>query len=105
MRASAQKCIVLITEPGRGTPLIEKLFAHGLTMLDLHHARGSAIGGPIDRKGVPVVLEQEIVTCVVAEQKADEVFALIHELGKVDQPGGGFMYMQDLARGTQMSIG
>ncbi len=85
--------------------MVEKLFTHGLTMVDLHHARGSAIGGPTDRKGVPVVLEQEIVTCVVPSQKANEVFALIHELGEVNHPGGGFMYMQDISRGTHMAVG
>lgn len=83
---------------------MEKLFARGLTMIDMHHARGSVVGGPTNRKGVPVESEQELITCVVEKSKADEIFALVHELGEVDKPGGGFMYMQDLGRGTHMSI-
>jgi len=98
------KSITLITAPGKGLPLVEELYKRNLPMVDLHHARGSHIGAPVRRNGMPVETEQEIVTCVVDAGQADEVFAQIFELGGVDQPDGGFMYMQSLTRSTQLKL-
>ncbi|MCB0351456.1 MAG: hypothetical protein KDD38_09750 [Bdellovibrionales bacterium] len=98
------KSITLITSPGKGLPLIEELHKRKHQMLDLNHARGSYIGAPIKKNGLPVETEQEIITCIISADKADDVFADIFELAEVNKPGGGFMYMQDLKRSTQMVL-
>jgi len=104
MKKTGYKSITLITTPGKGMPLVEQLFKNGLYMVDLNHARGSFIGGPTKKNGVPTESEQEILTCVVSSKDANEVFGLIFDLGGVSQPNGGFMYMQDLVTSTQVTL-
>lgn len=98
------KSITLITSPGKGRPLVEALYKQNLPMVDLHHARGSCIGALTKRNGAPIETEQEIVSCVVDSIQADAVFAQIYELAGVNQPDGGFMYMQNLIRSTKLVL-
>ncbi len=104
MKSTYFKSITLITAPGKGLPLVEELYKKNLPMVDLNHARGSYIGAPIKSNGMAVESEQEIVTCVVDAEQADAVFAQIYELAGVDQPKGGFMYMQELKKSTKLVL-
>ncbi|OFZ12408.1 MAG: hypothetical protein A2Z20_06560 [Bdellovibrionales bacterium RBG_16_40_8] len=104
VRTSEFKSITLITSPGKGLSLISELHKRNLSMINLHHARGSYIGAPIKKSGMPIETEQEIVTCVVDAIQADTIFAEIHELAEVNKPNGGFMYMQDLTKSTQYNL-
>lgn len=104
MRHAHFKSITLITSKGNGLSIIEELFKHGVQMVDLHHARGSQIGAPTNRKGVPIETEQEVVTCIVPAASAQKVFAEVYDLAGLDRPDSGFMYMQDLARATENKL-
>lgn len=98
------KAITLITSPGKGMPLVEALYKQNYSMVDLHHARGNVVGAPTDKKGRAVEAEQEIVTCVVDAKIANEAFAHIYEIAGVNKPNGGFLYMQDLRRSSQLKL-
>lgn len=100
MSHSGFKSITLLTTTGRGLPIVNKLYERGYRMVDLHHARGSFVGGPSKKNGEPVEGEQEIVTCVVESHDAENLFALMYEFGEVNRPDGGFMYMQNLVNST-----
>lgn len=103
MKTTSHKSITLITTPGKSLPVAEQLFQKGLKMVDVHNARGSFVGGPTHRDGSPVEVEQEMLTCIAPASEAENVFALIRELGQVDEPNGGFMFMQDLNSSTETS--
>lgn len=88
--------IVLINKKGEGLKLVENLFNKGLTMVDLYHARGSAIGGPIDKKGNPIIVEQEILTVIIPNNQAEEIFEFIYSEAKIESETGAFLYAQPL---------
>ncbi len=96
MKKPEFKLITLITSAGKGLSLLEQLYSNNLPMVDLHHARGSHIGAPVKRNGLPVEVGQDIVTCVVPADQADSIFAKIYDLAEIAQPNGGFMYMRSL---------
>lgn len=104
MKKSSFKSITLITRPGKGVPLVERLFKQGLSMVDLQHARGSVVGGPQNKKGQPIESEHEILTCIVPADQANDYFSLLYEWGEVDQPQNGFLYLQDLLHSTQVEL-
>lgn len=104
VNAHTYKSITLITTPGKGMPVVEALYALNIPMVDLYHARGSHIGAPLKKNGMPVEAEQEIVTCVVEGEIANEIFANIYEIAGVDQPGGGFMYMRTLSKCSGLTL-
>ncbi len=81
--------------------IAEQLFKKGLSMVDLHHARGCFAGGPTRKNGAPIESEQEIITCVVSAEDSNDIFGLVFDLGGLNQPNGGFMYMQSLMTSTQ----
>jgi hypothetical protein len=98
------KSITLLTQTGVGGEIVHKLFEAGHRMVDLHHARGSIVGGPLNKKGEPIEGEQEIITCLVESDRANDVFAMIYDWAGLDKPHGGFMYMQDLSGTTVQAL-
>lgn len=98
------RLITCILYQGGGTEILKALRARGLTTANVHHARGSAIGDPPGKKGLPSTFAQEIVTVVVPAEQADEIFDLLHEKGEIDQPRGGFLYMERLRRAVPFKL-
>lgn len=92
------KTITLILNKGEGSKVITKLYEQGHTMVDLHMARGSQIDAPTDRKGRPLVTEQEVVTCVVDEAQAQQLFEDLYLFAKLNHPNQGLMYMESLTQ-------
>ena len=88
----------------KGLPIVEALFAAGYTMIDLHHARGSFVNSKVDKKGHIVEEEQEILTFLVEEAKADEAFAMAYELAGFKDGNQGLMYMQNCGKSTLLSL-
>ena len=61
----------------------------------LKGARGTGTATPT-KKGVGQQMEKDVVTIVVPEERADEVFEAIYfEMG-IDHPHGGFLFMGPL---------
>lgn len=98
------KSIKLVTAKGCGTKLVEELYKIGILMADLHHARGSVVGGPVRKDGQPVESELEIINCLVDESKAEEVFSHIYEFAEVGKPGGGFLTMESIGKSTSFVL-
>lgn len=92
------KSITLILNKGEGSKIVNKLFEQGHTMVDLHSARGSHIDAPKDKKARPLVTEQEVVTCVVPETQAQQLFEDLYLFAKLNHPNHGLMYMESLSQ-------
>lgn len=88
--------ITCILYKGGGLQVLEALHKRGVNAASLHHARGSAIGDPAGRNGIPEIFEKEILTVVVSAEEADEIFDFVFEAAKIDRPHGGFLYMERL---------
>ena len=92
------KIITCVLYPGGGTKVLEALWNRGVTTGNTSYARGSAMGDPIGKDGIPVQFEKEILTAIVRGSEADEIFELVFEVAEINRPHGGFLYMETLRR-------
>ena len=98
---SDQRQITAILPAGVGHNILELLSVNlGLTTASLHRARGVGIVPLIGTKGVGAQIEWELVSVIVAQAQADEIFETIFHEGEIDRPHGGFIYMGKLAAAT-----
>lgn len=75
----------------------------GIAAANLSHARGM---GRItrDRSVRATTSQKEILSVVVPEARADEVFAWLRTAADIDRPHGGILYMQSLALATHYRL-
>ncbi|MBN2301655.1 MAG: hypothetical protein JXN60_03965 [Lentisphaerae bacterium] len=93
-----KKIITCIVTTGNGIKLIKALHAKKIISTAFHHARGSSIGDPVDRKGIPLQQEREIVTVIVPSEIADEIFEFLYDTVDMNRRNNGFIYMGSLNR-------
>lgn len=98
------RVIHCILPSGRGYGLLARLkqergIASGFT----HHARG---GGISTRKGREsfYYLEKEVVTVLVPEDRADELFEFIYYASGVNEPHAGMVLMEKASVGVPISL-
>ena len=48
--------------------------------------------------------EQEILTVIVDGDRAEEIFEYIYFQGKLNEPGGGFIFQSGLNRATSFKL-
>jgi hypothetical protein len=99
-----QRIITLVIYAGGGRKVLEALYGRGIRTASLQSARGSSVGDPIRRRGLPVQYEKDVVSVVVPVASADEVFHFLFDAGGVDRPHGGFLYMARLGRTTEYRL-
>lgn len=88
------KVIHCLLPAGQAAEVLERLHAEkGIASVFHHHARG---GGISTRKGKESFryLEREIVTVLVAEEQADEIFEFLYFAAGVNQPHAGMLLME-----------
>jgi nitrogen regulatory protein PII len=98
------KSITLVTYPGGGMKVARALQARGIATVSVHRARGSAVGDPAGQRGFPNQFEKDMLTVIVDDSIADEVFELVFEAADVNRPYGGFVYMAKLGRGSEYRL-
>lgn len=82
-----------ILPKGAGLPLVQALHDYGITASNLSYARGSDVGEPAGKDGIPFPSVKEIVTVVVPGNDAEKMFDYVIEKGNLERPGGGFIYV------------
>lgn len=92
------RLITCVLPKGAGKPVLEALHNRGVTTANLCFARGSSIGDLIEKSGLPLQEEKEILTVAVSKKDADEIFEFVAETAQVDRPGGGIVYMGELRK-------
>jgi nitrogen regulatory protein PII len=98
------KLITCVLYRKGGLAVLDALRKRGIESAALWHARGSAIGDPVGKNGLPVSFEKEIVVVAVPAQDADEIFEFIFETAEIDRPYGGLLYMEPLRRATSFVL-
>jgi len=61
-------------------------------------AKGTSIAQHLD------IRQMEVLTVVVEEQRADDIFALIYSEAKIDRPHGGLIFQEALGRSTLYTL-
>jgi hypothetical protein len=97
------KRITCFLPKGAGIHLVEVLHDEkNIDSTSVHTGRGlRTVASVKDYRGW---IEQDVLTVVVDAERADEIFAFIFFKGKLDKPGGGFMYQTSLTKASRDSI-
>jgi hypothetical protein len=92
------KLITLIVAKRKGLYLLEQLSEKkGIVTADKSNVRGSTI---YDKNGV----EMEILTVLVEQERADEIFEYLFVEAELDEAHQGLIYQVDLRRASKYSL-
>ncbi len=106
MKAERCKLITCIL-PNKGNALSTMAAlksAYGIITANMNFARGVGRMTPLAYRGIGEQAEKEILTVVVPEAQADEIFSFIYYEAQINRPQGGLMYMQTLQRCIPFSL-
>ncbi|MNC87934.1 hypothetical protein D3C83_37110 [compost metagenome] len=72
----------------------------GIIEASMNTARGMGKLTPLAHRGVGEQAEKDVVNVIVSAAEADEVFAYLFEIARIDRPHGGLIYMTALGHAT-----
>ncbi len=99
------KLINVILPKGRDKELVKKLVQDlGIQSVNVNYARGLGRITPLRHRGVGETTEKSIVTVLVEEDRADEVFEFIFYEAEINRPHGGLMFQQPLLASTAFKL-
>jgi len=101
MRNEAMHAVITCIMPaGLGRDVHNRLMReHGVLSASTHHARG--LGSRRARR--MVYEEKDVLVALVEDERADELFAFLHEAAGVGEPHAGLIFMTRAARGRGMA--
>ena len=86
-------------------PLLKQLKQEmGIITANFNHARGSGRLTPLAYRGIGEETEKEILSVVVDEKQAEEVFAFIFYNAEINRPHGGLVFQSALTSATDYRI-
>ena len=71
---------------------------------NLNYARGTGKMTPNKYRSTVVEPEKEILTVVVHEARADEIFEYIYDVANINKPHGGLIYMYPLLHSSEYRL-
>ena len=87
------RIITCFIRAGLGQLVLERLHREmGVESAYAWHARGTGLAIRRDMKR-PQYVEREMITVMVPESRADEIFRFIYSASGIDQPHGGMVLM------------
>ncbi|MBF0218772.1 MAG: hypothetical protein HQL49_04480 [Gammaproteobacteria bacterium] len=99
------RVITAVLPKGRAAALMRFLVQEcGITGVDVHFARGVGKMTPMQYRGIGETSEREVVTAVVPEDRADEIFTKIYHAAEINRPHGGIIYMQKASAATLFAL-
>ena len=92
-----EKRITCFLPKGTGVIMVEMLQSEkNIVSTNVHSGRG--------QRTAETWKEQEILTVIVDADRAEEIFEYIYFQGKLNEPGGGFIFQSDLNRATSFKL-
>ena len=92
-----EKRITCFLPKGAGVKMVTLLHSEkNIASTNVHSGRGQRIA--------ETWKEQEILTVIVDADRAEEIFEYIYFQGKLNEPGGGFIFQSDLNRATSFKL-
>ena len=104
MSDTALKLITCIVERGKANQVVKAVLGLNITGATIFYARGTGVRqklGFLSR--IFLNPEKEVIMTVVPAATADEVFDRIIDVGRLNEPGRGFAYIQNVERTAGMS--
>lgn len=94
-----EKRITCFLPKGAGLKIVEMLHVDkNINSTNVHSGRGLRTVESVKDYGA--WSEQDILTVIVDEARAEEIFHFIFFQGELNKPGGGFIFQADLQRAT-----
>lgn len=101
MTTNRHKLITCILPKGVAMSVVGTLETEkGITTANVSNARGMGKLTPRAYRALGDQTEKEILTVVVTENQADELFEFIYHEAQINRPHGGLMYMCRLQTST-----
>ena len=92
-----EKRITCFLPKGTGVKMVEMLQSEkNIVSTNVHSGRG--------QRTAETWKEQEILSVIVDADRAEEIFEYIYFQGKLNEPGGGFIFQSDLNRATSFKL-
>ncbi len=105
MHLQRQKLITCILPKGVALGVAARLKSeYDLMSADIKSARGVGKITPLAYRGIGGQSEKEILTVVVPEESADEIFTFIYEVAEINRPHGGLIYVYSLQQASRYEI-
>ena len=107
LQRPAKMIICVLPNDGTHVAVVEKLFAEGKTNQVFSH---SCLGMDIfaDAKVSPGTLPDaflaRMVRVIVAPEEADAMFEQLHEIARINRPGGGAIVLTDVTTATAFTL-
>lgn len=105
MTSERSKLIICDLPKGTARPVIAELKSkYGIIAANINFARGAGRRAPAAFRGIGEHAEKEILTVVVTESQADEIFTFIYHTAHINRPHGGLMYMHALQHSLRFEL-
>ncbi|MDP6184021.1 MAG: hypothetical protein QF609_09400 [Gammaproteobacteria bacterium] len=105
MKSDGHKLITCVVPKGVAPGVLETLKERwGIVTANINTARGIGKITPLKYRGLGEQSEKEILTVMVEDERADDIFDFVYFEAKIDQPHGGLMYMLALQYATPFGL-
>lgn len=88
--------ITCIVQKGEADAVVRAARTAGAQGATIHYAKGTGVRERLGLLGVAVEVEKEVINVVVASDRVDAVTDAMIEVGKLDTPGMGILYVNAL---------
>jgi len=101
MTNSELRLITCVLPKGVAPPVLAALAAQfDVPTANINSARGIGKITPLKYRGLGDQSEKDILTVMVEEKQADEIFEFIYFEADINRPHGGLMYLQTLGEAS-----
>ena len=96
-----QKLITCILPHGVALDVLQRLKDEkGIIEASTNTARGMGRLTPLAHRGIGEQSEKDILNVIVSAAEADEIFAWLFDIARIDRPHGGLIYLTALGHAT-----
>ena len=96
-----QKLITCILPHGIALDVLQQLKDDkGIIEASMNNARGMGKLTPLAHRGMGEQTEKDILNVIVSAAEADEIFAYLYDIARIDRPHGGLIYLTALGHAT-----
>lgn len=96
------KMIVAIVQRGKADDIVGAAIRAGAPAATVFYARGQGIRERLGILGLAIQPEKEVILIIVEEWLVDQVLAAMVKVGRLDQPGIGFVFAVAVERALGM---
>lgn len=97
-KSSGLDVITCIVQRGKTDPIVKAMMKAGAGGATIYFARGTGIRERLGLLGIAIQPEKEVIVTVTPKDLTDQVFDAMVSAGRLNHPGMGFIYTQDVGR-------